>query len=198
MGKVDYFLAKRPLIRGHMEFECGDDGLVIKFGNKIFIAIIDAAGHGGDAHAIAIICKNYLETNYRGNLVKTVECLHKYIKSLNKGVVACLCHLNLETGALKYVGIGNISIRRFGSINTRIIYKKGIIGYTIPTPREEMMTLANNDVLILHTDGIKEHFGIEDYPRLLQHNVKTIATQIIRRFGKKDDDAACIALRYHR
>jgi len=52
------------------------------------------------------------------------------------------------------------------------------------------------DVLVLYTDGVKEHFGLEDYPELLKDKAETIATHIIHQFGKENDDAACIALRY--
>lgn len=197
-GRTNFFLSKRPLVQGNMELECGDEGFVKKVDDGLFLALIDALGHGGDAHSIAIVCKNFLEKNCTGDLAATLNNLHEYIRSLNKGAVVCICRLDIATGELRYVGAGNISLRRFGSTNTRVVYGRGIVGYQMPTPREEMLRLRDEDVLILHTDGVKEHFDIADYPELLKDNVQKIAETIIRQFGKRDDDAACIALRYNR
>jgi negative regulator of sigma-B (phosphoserine phosphatase) len=64
--------------------------------------------------------------------------------------------------------------------------------------REEKMTLTDGDVLVLHTDGVKEHFDLEDYPELLVDDAETVANHIINQFGGAEDDACCIALRYQR
>ena len=194
MAKVDYHLVIRPHTK---DAECGDTGVIKEFDTKVFMGIIDVLGHSKEAHKTAIISKDYLEKNYRKNLVEMMMGLHECILR-TKGAVAGLCHLDLKAGELKYVGIGNITARRFGSSTTKIICRSGVIGYIMPTPREETIKLCHDDVLVLYTDGVKEHFKLEDYPELLRDNAKTIATHIIHKFGKKEDDAACIALRHKR
>lgn len=194
MTKLDYFIAVRPL-PSNKGGECGDTAVIKEFDNKLFIGIVDVAGHGKNAQKIAVICKDYLESNYRRDLVETMNGLHEHIKG-SRGAVAGIGHLDLKTGELKYVGVGNIVLRRFGASSVKVIPRLGIVGYTIPTPREEVMKLHDGDVLVLYTDGVKEHFELADYPELLNDNAETIATLIIQQFGKEDDDAACIALRY--
>lgn len=191
-GKLDYFLAKRPL---NNDVFCGDTGIIREFDSKIFIAAIDVLGHGENANKVALICNDFLEKNYRQDLVKTMDGFHKHIQG-TRGVVAGLCLLDLKTGELEYVGIGNITIRKFGSSNVRIIPRSGIVGYIMSTPRKEIVKLYDGDVLVLYTDGVKEHFGLEDYPELLIDDARTIATHIIKQFGKETDDALCIALRF--
>jgi len=189
---VDYFLDIRPLTKNR---ECGDTGIIKEFDHKIFIGIIDVVGHGKEAYKIAVVSKGFLEENYRKDLVEVMKGLHEHLKD-TRGAVAGLFLLDLTTGKLKYVEVGNITARIFGANTRRIISKPGIIGYAIRTIREERTKLYNNDVLLLYTDGIKEHFELEDYPKLLQDDAKTIVTNIINKFGKKNDDAACIALRF--
>lgn len=189
---MDYFLDIRPLTKNR---ECGDTGIIKEFDHKLFIGIIDAAGHGKEAHGIAVTFKKFLENNYQQGLVVIMKGLHEHLK-YTRGAVAGLFLLDLTTGKLKYVGVGNITARIFGTNTVRIVSRSGIIGYTIPTLREERTKLYNNDVLLLYTDGIKEHFELEDYPELLQDDARTIVTNIINKFGKKNDDAACIALRF--
>ena len=188
----NYFLAIRPLIKN---VECGDTGIIKEFDHKIFIGIIDVLGHGKEAYEIAVISKKYLENNYHKDLIVIMKGLHECLKD-SRGAVAGLCLIDLIAGELKYVGIGNITARIFGANTVRIVPRPGIIGYAIPTLREERMKLYNNDVLLLYTDGIKEHFELEDYPKLLQDDARTIASNIINKFGKKNDDAACIVLSF--
>ena len=190
--RVDYFLTIRPLIKN---VECGDTGIIKEFNHKLFIGIIDVLGHGKEAYEIAVISKKYLENNYHKDLIVIMKGLHKHLRN-SRGAVAGLCLIDLITGELKYVGIGNITARIFGTNTVRIVPRPGIIGYAIPTPREERKKLYNNDVLLLYTDGIKEHFELEDYPELIQDDARTIASNIINKFGKKNDDAACIVLRF--
>jgi negative regulator of sigma-B (phosphoserine phosphatase) len=194
MTKLDYFLAKRPLIN---ENACGDAGIIREFDDKVFIGIIDILGHGEEAHELAIICVAFLEKNYRQDLIETMEGLHEHIKG-SRGAVAGFCLLDLKTGELEYVGLGNITARKFGSNKINIVPRSGIVGYTMPTLRKETMKLHDGDVLILHTDGVRENFDLEDYPKLLGDNAEIIATHIINQFGRQEDDAACIALRYQR
>ena len=58
------------------------------------------------------------------------------------------------------------------------------------------MQLYDGDILVLHTDGISSLFELGDYPDLLRNDAKTLATHIIHQFGKEEDDAASIVLRY--
>lgn len=192
--KLDYYLAKRPL-PGHKESECGDTGLIKEFGQKVFIAIADVLGHGKDAHRLASITKRYLQKNYRKSLIGIVEGLHAHIKS-SVGEVLAVCLLDIKSGQLRCVGVGNITIRKFGASAIKMVSRSGIVGYVMPTPKEEIIQLHNDDVLMLYTDGVKSHFELEDYPELLKDDAKTVATYIIHQFGKEEDDAACITLRY--
>jgi hypothetical protein len=51
-------------------------------------------------------------------------------------------------------------------------------------------------VIILYTDGVSDRFTLDDYPGVVRHAPKEVASNIIQRFGKDHDDAACLAVRY--
>lgn len=193
LQKTSWYLAKKPLIKST---ECGDTGIIQEFDNKVFIGIVDVLGHGKEAHKIAVIATDLLKNNYRMDLTEIMKSLHLCLKEEARGAVVGLCFLDLKRGILKYVGIGNITLRKFGSNTIRIVPRDGVVGYMMSPPREETMILYDDDVLILHTDGVKEHFNLEDYPEILKDSAKKIAQHIIRQFGKKTDDALCIVLRF--
>lgn len=194
MPSLDYFLTSRSVLGGGDD-ECGDTGIIREFGNRLFIGIVDVLGHGRAAHKVAVSAMDFLEKNYRRDLTEVMEDFNEHVKG-SSGLVAGLCHLNVETGALTYVGIGNITVRKFGSSSQKIVARDGIVGYMMPRPKEDTMKLHDGDVLVLHTDGVKEHFELADYPELLADDAETIARRIVYQFGKEEDDAACIALRY--
>jgi len=195
MLKPDYFLAEKPLIDGG---KSGDAGIIKEFDNsKVFMAIIDALGHGKDANRVAVICKDFLEKNYGCNLLEIIYSLHENIKG-SRGVVAGLCVLDLIKKELRYIGMGDITLRKYGSGNISLISRPGIIGYQISTPREEIMKILAKDVLVLYTDGVRSHFELKDYPELLKQNAKFIATYIINNFGRKNDDAACLVFKFRK
>ncbi len=195
MPEEDYFLAIRPMAN---DIACGDTGIIKEFDNKVFIGLVDVAGHDEGAGKAVLLCNDFLEKNYRQDLASIMDSLHQKMKDLNENAVVGLCLLDLKTGELTYLGVGNINTRKFGSSNIRVIPRSGIIGYVMPSLREEKMILHDGDVLVLYTDGVKDHFDLEDYPELLVDSAETIATYIVSQFGRVEDDAACIALRYQR
>ncbi len=196
MANLDYFLAKRPLFY-NQGTECGDIGLIKEFDNKVkvFIAIVDVLGHGQEAYKLALICRDFLEKSYNQDLIVTMKALHEHIKG-SRGAVAGLCLLDIDSGILKYGGISDITARKFGTKPIRLISHDGIIGDIIKSPKEETIKLDDGDIFVLCTDGVKEHFKLEDYPGLLGDDAKTIAAHIIHEFGKVEDDATCIVVRY--
>ncbi len=193
MGEAEYSLNVKPL---KTRDECGDTGVIKEFDKKIFVGLVDAAGHSKNSYKIAMKIREYLLNNYRKDLIKIVRDLHEHIKGSN-GAVISLCILDLKTGQLKYVGIGDVTARILGSVSHRLFSKPGIIGYAMPTPREETNKLSHGDALVMYTDGVKDHFDLEDYPDMLSKEAKIAANHIVFRFGRRTDDAACIVLKYY-
>lgn len=175
--------------------ECGDTGLIRESDGEKFLALVDALGHGKLAHEVADLAEEYLEANHRENLVELMEGLHVCLKG-TRGAVAAFCRLDLMTGELRYAGMGNITVRVLGPHASKFVPREGILGYMISTPREETSKLSVGDILLMYSDGVHEHIDICEYPQLLIGTASAIATNVIGRFGKGDDDASCIVLRY--
>ncbi len=186
---IDSFIVEEGL-----ENVSGDIGFIHEHGQEIFIGLIDGSGHGPEARRIAQTCRQYLEDNMGMELVSLMKGLHDLNRG-SRGCVAIIASLDLDNLQLNYVGVGNICMRKFGNSHERSLLGEGIVGYSISTPKEKLMQLQNGDVLVFHSDGIKSHFGINDYPEILKDDAKTIAINIVRKFGKNDDDATCIVLR---
>ena len=186
---IDYFIAERAL-----EFVNGDAGFISVSEEQLFVCIIDGAGHGREAHTIAQASRDFLEKNKNETLPGLMKKLHESLRG-TRGGVAIIGKFDGEGLEFHYVGIGNIVLRKFGKSPERAVTQDGVIGYQIRTPREKVMKISGGDILVLHTDGIASNFDVSDYPEILNDDAKTIATHLIKKFGKNDDDATCIVIR---
>ncbi|MBW1850875.1 MAG: SpoIIE family protein phosphatase, partial [Deltaproteobacteria bacterium] len=164
MLEIDYYLLKRPLTG--LDNECGDTGIIKTYGNKCFLALIDVLGHGREAYDVSVLAEKYLLENYRRDLIDIMNGLHSHLKG-TRGAVVALCRLNLINGGMNYVGVGNITTRIFGSEFLTLIPRDGIVGYTIAAPKEHQVTVCPGDILILYSDGVKEHFDLAHHNYLL-------------------------------
>jgi len=190
---VDCHLVKRALTR--REAECGDTGVIKERDGQLFLALVDVLGHGREAHDVALKAQAYLEDNYRQEPVEVMQGLHSCLKG-TRGAVAAICRLDTATGELIYVGMGNIAVRVLGRRAVRFVSRDGVVGYMMSTVKRQVVKLLAGDILVMYSDGIKEHFELSGRPDMLSGSAESIATALLEQFWKQNDDASCIVLRY--
>ena len=192
MQRLEHYAVVRPL-RG--ERVGGDAAIVHQLENGLFLAIIDVLGHGPEAYEVALVAEKFLAAHHSSDLVSSMEGLHEELRG-TRGAAVGLCHLDLEAGQVRYVGVGNTAARKLARRPVRLFSRDGVIGENACTPKEQCLQLAMGEVLLLYTDGVSDRFDVEDYPGILRDDLRTVVTTVVRRFGKKHDDAACIAARF--
>lgn len=193
--QIDYFYSIRPCLGERVS---GDTAVVEQKGDLVAIAIIDALGHGKNAHVVARAAEDYLQKNWDDDVCHRMLHLHNHLKG-SLGAAVGLAILDLETNQLSYTGVGNTVIRILHQQNKndsqRLYSTEGIVGDRISHPTEQKIQLGQSDLILFYTDGIKEHFSIQEYPTIFIDDVMTIAKKVVRLFGKNYDDATCIALK---
>ena len=177
------------------EIVSGDAALAVEQEGGVFLAIVDVLGHGPQAHAVAERVAAYLRENAGPDLLGLMRRLHELLRGA-LGAAVGLAYLDATSGRLSYVGVGNTRLRRLGSADTRLVSRDGTVGCHMPTPREVHLQLEAGDLLLMTTDGVKEHFAADEYPGLLGDSPAVAARRVVQRFGKDHDDATCLALRY--
>jgi len=193
METIDFAMAIRPLFG--LLSECGDTGKIIRSENRCFLALIDVLGHSAEARKVAVLAEEYLDTHHGENLAEVMNGLHRCLSG-SRGAVVSLCNFDMATGRLRYTGIGNISMRLIGSAPQRLVSGEGVVGYGFGRPQVSEVGLMPGDALLLHSDGIREHFELWECPGLFEQDAETIVQGILEKFGKKVDDAACMVLKY--
>jgi len=174
---------------------CGDAGLIVADEAACFVALLDVLGHGPEAADVAGVAEAYLAGHCREPLTELMQGLHERLKG-SRGLVAFLGRFELATGLFRYVGIGNIAARVYGPDDpVSLVSKDGVVGYMMSTPREKSVQLLPRDILVLCSDGVREHFDLYDHPGLLSGDAAAISGAVLDQLTKGVDDASCLVLR---
>jgi len=192
MFRLDAYLIKHSL--EGPDDACGDTGVIKTDDDSGFVALIDVLGHGKEANLVAQMAEAFVAENHRQDLVELTQGLHRHLKG-TRGAVAAMCRLQSKDRQLSYVGVGNINTRIYGGGAHKFVPRDGVLGFRIPTPKEQRASFFMGDTLVLTSDGVREHFDPLDYPGLLTGTAADIAEKIIGQLGKGTDDSSCLVLR---
>ena len=194
---MDELLEHSSQIRAcHGERLSGDTVVIRPLKQGLFVAIVDVLGHGPEAHELTHAIDAYLTHYGTSDVSSLMTRLHQHLKG-SRGAAVGLCAIDATTGRIDYAGIGNTTMRRFGKTETRLVSQDGVLGQNMRTPLHQTLQLEPGDLIVLYTDGVSDRFTSDDYPGILRHTPKEVANNIVQRFGKDYDDAACIAVRYN-
>jgi phosphoserine phosphatase RsbX len=194
-GRVESGIYIRPC---DGETLSGDVAFVQPHGDGLFAAVIDALGHGPDAHRIGV----QLITDLSGWLPNSnpptpegaIMALHESARG-TRGAAAAVAWLNTQTLKGWVAGVGNVRCRLFGAVTKTFEFGQGVLGQSVRTPRPVSLALQPTDVVILFSDGVAGRFRRDDYPSLGLDPAPAIALNVVRRFGKGMDDASCVVMR---
>ena len=173
----------------------GDGTFTAESEQGAFAAIIDGLGHGPEAAESARCCIEILVDRWSSNVEGLATRMHKSLQGL-RGAAAGLLHICRKTGKLHYVG--NTTARCWpenGISEKRLISRDGVLGGNLRKATTQELAISPPATILLYTDGVSSHFRAEDCPGLLRDQPRIVARRIVRDFGKKFDDAACVVLR---
>ena len=176
-------------------YAVGGDVVVIEpCAQGAFLAIVDVLGHGPAAHAVGLDVERILAARPTQDVAGQLTRLDAELRG-SLGAAVGLAYVDAATGEGAFSGVGNTVARLLGEPERRLVSLDGVVGQSGRTGVETPFRLARGQVLVLYTDGVTSRFAIEEYPRLLAEEPAVAAAEIIRRFGRSHDDAACIVAR---
>lgn len=180
------------------ERESGDRYVLHQCSRGVLIAAIDGTGHGAEAAAAAKIAKATLEAHALESPIALLLRCHEELKG-TRGAVITTAFIQFSDRTLTWVGVGNVEALLFhgGHRRTarpeRLLLRNGVLGYSLPSVRGEVLPLTPLDTLVIVTDGIEPGFedglNVDDQPQ-------AIADGILRRHYGGIDDALVVVVRY--
>jgi len=176
---------------------CGDQVLALPLDEGYLLAIIDATGHGPEAHKIAFMLIAALKKIASRNLSAIMGKLYELARG-TIGASLGLAFFDAKQQTVHYAGIGNTSLVVFNDKKWRGVSRDGILGQRLPSFTEQSTTFRPGDMAIMFTDGLSESLAHNEASRLRFQDANTIAYRLVDMLGKTYDDASCIVLKWNK
>lgn len=176
------------------EHYSGDLAFVHEQEGKIFVAMVDAAGHGRSAHKIANKVETILRSAETDDLAALVVLLHEQLKG-SSGAVIIAGNLETENMVFNFVQMGDSHGKIFGPGRRSLVGQAGMLGQAIRTPIIRNERLSEGEFLVLCTDGVSERYDLDDIQGYRSMSADALARRIVGQFGKDHDDATCLVVR---
>lgn len=187
-------LASRPMPGQTVS---GDLHVVAPLRNGLLVAAIDGLGHGSEAEAAAGAAAESVLACASEAVVSIVRHCHERLRK-TRGAVMSLASFNALDDTMTWLAVGNVEaylLRADASMRDRphILMRGGVVGHALPPLRAETLGLRHCDTLVMGTDGIRNGFSgsLESAA-----SPQEIADSVMARFGKENDDALVLAVRW--
>ncbi|UOA06967.1 SpoIIE family protein phosphatase [Methylobacter sp. S3L5C] len=175
----------------------GDQVLALPLEDGYFLAIIDATGHGPDAHKMALVLLAAVKKIASRNLVDIMSKLYELAKG-TIGAAIGLAFFDANKQTVYCAGIGNTSLVVFNDKKWRGVSRDGILGQRSPSFMEQSTPFNPGDMAIMFTDGLSESLANNEAIKLRFQDANTIAYRLVDVLGKTYDDASCIVLKWNK
>lgn len=198
--QIDIAAAARP----RPDEAVGGDMMFTKVNETdVYIVCMDVLGHGPKAYQVAQLSLSGLEkmvAQFEPAQFEPEKILLQLDQLLagGRGAAVAVAHIDLLQGQLSCAGVGNIAVRRIFRQPTSLISKDGVVGGNMRKPNEQRIALEDDDIYLLHTDGIQSRFSHRDYPQIISDSATTAVAHVLRHFSKQHDDAGCIIFKARR
>jgi anti-sigma regulatory factor (Ser/Thr protein kinase) len=164
----------------------------------LVLVVTDGLGHGPLAREASHAAMSAVYAHASETPSAIIEATGAVL-SQTRGVVMAVCRIDEAAATMEAASIGNVELqvcrprdaRRFGGTSAVV----GGRGNRPAKPRSESAPLAQNDVVVLVTDGISSKLSIEQDLALLREHPVVIAQRIMERFGRTNDDALVLVAR---
>jgi serine phosphatase RsbU (regulator of sigma subunit) len=160
----------------------------------LLFGIIDASGHGSEAHLLASRLSQAIAEERSSNPEDLLRVLHGLAKG-TRGAAVGLAFLDYASHRLTYAGIGNVHIRVLGARSWRGVSRDGIVGERMPTLFPQSVGVSTGDVIVIASDGVSESSRSAVLARGSILRASEIAERVILEAGKLTDDASCVVVK---
>lgn len=175
--------------------ENGDTFIIKRWNENALVGIIDGVGHGNHAHHAAETARNYVESHFDQPLEKIFHGTHRACGS-TRGVVMALARFDWMERKLSFASIGNIETRAFETPESmNFIVRRGVLGHNVPSARVTQHRWEPSYWMVLHSDGMKANWLLDDYRGVSGDSATVIAQRLLRNLARDDDDATVLVVK---
>jgi anti-sigma regulatory factor (Ser/Thr protein kinase) len=175
---------------------CGDAWEVIETAGVLRAIVVDGLGHGPFAKEAAREAVAVFRSQTTTGVASTLKLVDQALTK-TRGAAGAIVELCPAKGQITAAGVGNISMRLLNNGESKSFgCDNGTLGTGVPKIREVMQPWVQGSVLVMHSDGVKTQWNLEDYPGLARRHPGLVTALLYRDFRRERDDVTVIAARH--
>lgn len=177
------------------EVVSGDAWAIQSLDDRELLMVADGLGHGPQAAEASLAAVQIFQENDQYHPPEILATTHAALRS-TRGAAIAIAELNLQTGAVCYAGVGNISgCLVSGDRSNSMVSYNGTIGHEVRKIQAFSYSWMRGGLLIMHSDGLRTQWRLDRYPRLFTHHPSLIAGVLYRDFNRGRDDVTVLVAR---
>jgi anti-sigma regulatory factor (Ser/Thr protein kinase) len=154
----------------------------------LLMLVADGLGHGRLASEASQEAKRVLEETRDFEPHNIVHEVHAALKK-TRGAAMAIAKLDLEKSILHFAGVGNISASLVSPDSSRgLASHNGTLGQRIGRVQEFAYPWYENNILVMHSDGLSNRWDLQRYPGIWSKHPSMIAAILHRDFCRGCDD----------
>nr|WP_237392538.1 SpoIIE family protein phosphatase [Aurantiacibacter rhizosphaerae] len=179
------------------ERRCGD-AIAVRSGDGVCLYLLcDGLGHGPNAATAADAAKRAFMAAKGSDPSRLLMEVGEGLAG-TRGAVAAVVAVNHTEKRMDYAAVGNISTLVWQDRKVqRLSVRDGLLGGRVTTPHCETITLSDDAVIVMHSDGLATMRGLAERVALLDRSAPVIAARLLSDTERKRDDASIIVARLH-
>jgi anti-sigma regulatory factor (Ser/Thr protein kinase) len=175
---------------------CGDAWEIIETAGVLRAMVVDGLGHGLFAEQAAREAVAVFRSQPTTGVASTLKLVDQALTK-TRGAAGAIMELCPAKGHVTAAGVGNISMRVLNNGESKSFgCDNGTLGTGVPKIREFTQPWMQGSVLVMHSDGVKTHWTLDDYPGLGRRHPGLVAGLLYRDFRRERDDVTVIVVRH--
>jgi hypothetical protein len=178
------------------ETVCGEAWKCWQSAQVFKLIVADGLGHGPLAEEAASAAVQVFDLHPDAEPASLLELANRALSG-TRGAAIAVALIDLQAGRMKYSGIGNIA----GQLLTHdghqgLVSNNGIVGVNQRKKQQFDYTCPESGLLIMHSDGIRSRWTLNDYPGLSMRHPAVISGVLSRECRRGRDDVTVVVVRF--
>ncbi|MBS1602405.1 MAG: ATP-binding protein [Bacteroidetes bacterium] len=195
-AEIEYGIVSLPDDGHHLN---GDGYVIHEFGgDRVLLSVIDGLGQGHNAYLSSMLVKEVIEANHHCALDNILYKCDTALKGKGELFGAAIGLMLIRPRSIQYAAVGDTFLQFLSGDRTRILSQRGLIGqFRMPVVKVvKMVCRQNNMVVVLCTDGIRDHFSAKDLP--VDAQAQVIADHIMTNYRREFGDATVLVTKFNK
>jgi anti-sigma regulatory factor (Ser/Thr protein kinase) len=156
------------------------------------LLLADGLGHGNLAANASSVAVDAFLAGSPDSPAKMVDRLH-WQMGHTRGAAIGVAELDWTAGVARFAGLGNIASHVVSAGTRRtMVSLPGIAGHRCRSVRQFDYPLPGDALVVMHSDGVRDRWNLDDYPGLAAHAPLVVAATLLRDAGVRRDDASVL------